>query len=457
MRLEIENLHIEQGTFILELSLELESGKLGVILGPSGCGKSTLLRAIAGLTSRGSGKIRLGDREIQTLAPEYRNIGFVFQDFALFPRLSVRDNISYGLVVRKIAKDERARIVSSLAITLKIEHLLDRTPGDLSGGEQQRVALARALAIKPDIVLLDEPLSSLDAELRRDLRNFIKENLAASGATALYVTHDLEEALEMADTLFIMREGALAAHGKPENIIKYPPDPATARFIGLGPVIPAVLNEFRRDYAICTSASGFFACTLKQIDDSTIENKSIINDSGLMETSTSDSDILTVQESWSVIDENEQSHPGSMKNAGKHSDCHIYFPASSVTILQKTDLPAEGFNLIPVTLVRVVPSINGMILELEMPHDSSGLISPFDSPDNTPVLRTRCLRNMQIRSSISAGKIPEYDQNHYLRIPCPPGFNGKPGIRIQLKIPKTDCIVYTSGQESTRHNPGREQ
>jgi len=208
------------------------------ILGPSGCGKSTLLRIVAGLERPDEGRVLLDGVDLTALPPERRGIGMVFQDFALFPNMSAKANIEYGPRVRGLPRAERERIARALAASLGIEALLDRGPSSLSGGEQQRVALARTLAASPRIVLLDEPLSSLDYGLRRRLRSEIAARVREAGAASLHVTHDVEEAFAVADRVVLMREGKIVAQGSPEELFSAPRDSWTASFLGLGPVLP---------------------------------------------------------------------------------------------------------------------------------------------------------------------------------------------------------------------------
>lgn len=253
--LEIRDLRFARPGFSLEANIRLEKGETAVMLGPSGCGKTSFLRCIAGLESMDAGSISLAGREISGLPPERRDIGFVFQDLALFDHLSGKDNIGYGLRLRKVPKTRREKIVSELAITLKIGSLLERKPATLSGGERQRLAFARAIAYDPPLLLLDEPLSSLDAPLRKELRSFLHSSLKERDITSIHVTHDVEEAFELADRIFLMREGKIVASAKPETLFAQPPDAWCVRFLGLGSLIPIL----RRD-------NGALVTTLGRID-----------------------------------------------------------------------------------------------------------------------------------------------------------------------------------------------
>ena len=236
--LEIQGLRYSRPGFSLDLDLELPEGAYGVLLGASGCGKSTALRLVAGLLEPEGGSVRLAGRELLGLAPERRRVGMVFQDYALFPQLSVRRNIEYGPRLRGAASEERRKLSQELGKAFRIEGLLERRPASLSGGEQQRVALARSVAARPELLLLDEPLSSLDAALRRALRGEIRERIKDAGLSALHVTHDLEEALAIADRLFIMDGGRVVEAGDPEAIYARPGSAFAARFLGRGPLIP---------------------------------------------------------------------------------------------------------------------------------------------------------------------------------------------------------------------------
>ncbi|MFA6366868.1 MAG: ABC transporter ATP-binding protein, partial [Candidatus Hydrogenedentales bacterium] len=259
--LEISGLGFARGDFSLSASLALEKGMTGVILGPSGCGKTTLLRCVAGLERQNTGSIVVEGREIGLLPPEKRNIGFVFQDLALFDHLTGRENIEFGLGRRKIRGTEASLIVETLAEKLKITALLDRRPFAMSGGERQRLAFARAIAIKPGLLLMDEPLSSLDAPLRRELRAYLRSTLSREGITALHVTHDVEEALELGDRIFLMNEGRILARGTPQAIYENPPDAWCVRFLGLGSLLPVKAIEVKGGgLAVAVTPFGRFTC-----------------------------------------------------------------------------------------------------------------------------------------------------------------------------------------------------
>lgn len=257
--LEIEGLAKAWPDFALDVSLGLARGEIGALLGPSGSGKSTLLRIIAGLERADSGKVAVDGRDISALPPERRGIGMVFQDYALFPHMSVRRNIEYGPRMKGQPRETRTARAEALAESFEIAELLERSPRSLSGGEQQRVALARALAADPAMILLDEPLSSLDAALRRRLRAEIGTSLRKAGTTALLVTHDAEEAFAVADRIFLMRDGSIEAEGRPEGLFESPPSAWSASFLGRGPVIAIMSMEARAATPIARTGIGDFA------------------------------------------------------------------------------------------------------------------------------------------------------------------------------------------------------
>jgi ABC-type Fe3+/spermidine/putrescine transport system ATPase subunit len=257
--LEIQDLRLSRGDFDLEISLALDRGETGVILGPSGCGKTSLLRCIAGLEHPQSGEICVNGIDIGGLAPEKRKLGFVFQDLALFDHLDGRGNLEFGLRLAGEDKERRRAISSALADTLRISTLLDRKPGTMSGGEKQRLAFARALATKPEILLLDEPLSSLDAPLRKELRRYLRTMLRQEGITALHVTHDVEEAVDLGDRIFLLNRGRLVAEGSPSEVFKNPPDAWCVNFLGLGPTLPVRKSPHRRQPLMYETPYGTFS------------------------------------------------------------------------------------------------------------------------------------------------------------------------------------------------------
>ena len=210
----------------------VSDGEFVVIVGPSGCGKSTLLRMVAGLETVTEGEIRIGERRVNELEPADRNIAMVFQNYALYPHMSVFDNMAYGLRNRRTPRDEIARRVAEAAGTLQLEGLLDRRPAQLSGGQRQRVAMGRAIVREPEAFLFDEPLSNLDAKLRVQMRLEIKRLQRALGTTSLYVTHDQVEAMTLADRLIVMNAGVAEQIGTPLEIYDAPASLFVAGFIG---------------------------------------------------------------------------------------------------------------------------------------------------------------------------------------------------------------------------------
>ena len=224
---------------VKDVDFHVKPGEYIVILGPSGCGKSTLIRCIAGLESPTVGKIDLQGRTVYDAArsidtkPNKRNVGMVFQSYALWPHMTIEENVAYPLKMRKVPKAERAKRVAEVLRALECENLAKRLPAELSGGQQQRVALARALVFEPAILLLDEPLSNLDALLRVSLRTELLRLHRALGYTALHITHDQEEALEMGDRVILMREGQIEQSGPPEEVYARPVSPYAANFLGV--------------------------------------------------------------------------------------------------------------------------------------------------------------------------------------------------------------------------------
>ena len=223
------------------IDLEISGGELFFLLGASGCGKTTLLRCISGLEKPDQGRILFGDRDVTTLAPHLREAALVFQNYALWPHLSVAENVGFGLEERKVPRAEIRRRVDEALAAVHLADLGGRDISKMSGGQQQRVALARALVVRPRCLLLDEPLSNLDAQLRTDMRREIRRIVKENGLTAVYVTHDQEEALSMADRLAVLHKGRIAQVGRPEEIYRLPRSPHVATFIGETNLIEGVV------------------------------------------------------------------------------------------------------------------------------------------------------------------------------------------------------------------------
>lgn len=220
-------------TTVDRVSLDIGQGEFVAFLGPSGCGKTTTLRMIAGLTLASEGSVRFGARDVTDLPPYLRNAGLVFQGYALFPHMSVAENVAFGLEMRKVGRAQAQRRVAEALALVKLDHLADRLPKQLSGGQQQRVALARAIVYEPEVLLLDEPLSALDAKLRHEVRTDLRRLQSKLGLTTIFVTHDQDEALSVADRIVVMSAGKVEQVGTPREIYQRPASRFVAEFIGL--------------------------------------------------------------------------------------------------------------------------------------------------------------------------------------------------------------------------------
>ena len=234
MRVVIRNLTKKFGETVAlkNVSLEIESQELFFLLGPSGCGKTTLLRTIAGFYQPDGGELFFGDKPMAGVPPHQRNTSMVFQNYALWPHMTVAENVTYGLDVRGISAGEKKRRVAEALAIVQMEKYATRSPNQLSGGQQQRVALARALVIKPDVLLLDEPLSNLDAKLRLEMREEIRRIHAQTRITTIYVTHDQKEALSLATRMAVLRDGVIEQIGDPRTVYRAPANRFVADFIG---------------------------------------------------------------------------------------------------------------------------------------------------------------------------------------------------------------------------------
>ncbi len=230
---------------VKDLSLHIPDGTFTVLVGPSGCGKTTTLRLIAGLETVTSGRIFIGQRDVTLLEPKDRNVAMVFQNYALYPHLSVWENIAFGLLARKVPRPEIERRVQRAAAMLGIQHLLNRKPRQLSGGQQQRVAIGRAIVREPNVFLFDEPLSNLDAKLRVEMRTELLKLHRDLGTTAIYVTHDQEEAMTMGDQIVVMAQGQIQQQGTPREVYFHPRNRFVAEFIGSPTMnmIPGTLTQ----------------------------------------------------------------------------------------------------------------------------------------------------------------------------------------------------------------------
>jgi sulfate transport system ATP-binding protein len=234
LSIEISNIIKRFGGFIAldDVSVSIPSGQLTALLGPSGGGKSTLLRIIAGLESADSGRVEIEGVDATRLPPQKRNVGFVFQHYAAFKHLSVRRNVAFGLEIRKRSKPEIRERVDELLALVHLEQFADRLPSQLSGGQRQRMALARALAVKPTVLLLDEPFGALDAKVRKELRDWLRRLHDEVHVTTVFVTHDQEEALEVADEIVVINEGRVEQVGSPDELYDEPANDFVMRFLG---------------------------------------------------------------------------------------------------------------------------------------------------------------------------------------------------------------------------------
>jgi iron(III) transport system ATP-binding protein len=237
------------------VSLEIEKGEFFTLLGPSGCGKTTLLRCVAGFVDIAQGQIFFGNRRIDPIPTHRRGVGMVFQNYAIFPHLSVQDNIKYGLKARKITAADQAKRVKKVLSLVHMEGLGDRLPNQLSGGQLQRVAIARVLAIEPEVLLMDEPLSNLDAKLRVEMRGEIRSLQQNLGITTIYVTHDQEEALSISDRIAVMNHGFICQVARPWEIYAQPKDTFVAGFIGATNLIQVEVAEVKEKMLVGKSGS----------------------------------------------------------------------------------------------------------------------------------------------------------------------------------------------------------
>ena len=229
---DIKKSYSNKTTVIENLNLEIEDGSFTVLVGPSGCGKSTTLRMVAGLEDITSGELYIGDENVTKVEANKRGISMVFQNYALYPHMSVKENIEFGLKNNKVKKEERNRLISEVSSIVGLDEYLNRKPSDLSGGQRQRVALARAMVKTPKVFLMDEPLSNLDAKLRNQMRSELIQLHKRLKSTFVYVTHDQVEAMSMADKIVIMNKGKIMQQDSPKEIYKNPKNVFVAQFIG---------------------------------------------------------------------------------------------------------------------------------------------------------------------------------------------------------------------------------
>ncbi len=239
-----------------DVTLEIEHGEVMSILGPSGCGKTTTLRLIAGFLKPDKGRILMGGSDVTGLPPEKRNVGMVFQNYALWPHMTVFDNIAFGLKIRKMPKEEIKRKVKEVLELVRLEGFESRYPPQLSGGQQQRIALARALALEPQVLLMDEPLSNLDAKLREEMRFEVRELQKKLSITTVYVTHDQAEALAISDRIAVMNRGKIVQVGSPSEIYDNPANQFVASFIGISNFIEGELEAVEGGYGVVRLENG---------------------------------------------------------------------------------------------------------------------------------------------------------------------------------------------------------
>ncbi len=321
---------------IKSADVEIKPGELFFLLGPSGCGKTTLLRIIAGLATPDSGKIYFNDEDV-TLQPTHkRNTGMVFQNYALWPHMTVGENICFGLDVRKLPRAEKQKRVSEALALVHLPGYEERYPHQLSGGQQQRVALARALVIKPDVVLLDEPLSNLDAGLREEMRREIKHIHKELGVTMIFVTHDQKEAMAMATRIAVMHEGKFEQIGSPLEIYQNPDSLFVAEFVGDTNLMDGVVDEVSDNKIYITTPVGKLICPVERAAKLVNQNKKVkvsIRPQGLSFTDGNDS-----EEIWkgSVV---ESAYLGEMITAV----CNVNGIKLRVTMLgSNSSLPRDG-------------------------------------------------------------------------------------------------------------------
>ena len=239
MYIEVKNLNKSFGDFKAsnDVSFDIEKGNLVALLGPSGSGKTTILRMLAGLETPDSGEIFINGKKVNDISPGEREIGFVFQNYALFRHMTVFDNIAFGLTVKKVKKIDTKKRVSELIELVGLSGLDNRYPHQLSGGQKQRVAFARALAPNPSVLLLDEPFAAIDAKIRKELRNWLKDMIHKLGVTSIFVTHDQEEAIDVADEIIVTNHGIVEQKGTPAEVYKNPTSPFVAHFIGESSIV----------------------------------------------------------------------------------------------------------------------------------------------------------------------------------------------------------------------------
>ena len=264
MKVSIQNITKRFGTtpVVNGVTLEIVDGELFFLLGPSGCGKTTLLRTMAGFYLPDTGRLQFGDCDVTALPPNQRNTGMVFQNYALWPHMTVAGNVAYGLDVRKVPGPEKTRRVAAALAAVRMGEFSDRPATLLSGGQQQRVALARALVVNPDVLLLDEPLSNLDAKLRLEMREEIRRLHKATGLTTIYVTHDQAEALSLADRVAVMNLGRIEQVGTPRELYQAPVNDFVRDFLGAANFVEGLVTQIESGRVSVSTPHGGIVCAL---------------------------------------------------------------------------------------------------------------------------------------------------------------------------------------------------
>jgi len=314
--ISIENVVKKYGdlTIIPGLSVEIIDGEFFTLLGPSGCGKTTLLRMIAGFNSIEGGQIKFDDHVINNIPAHKRNIGMVFQNYAIFPHLTVRQNVEYGLKIRKIKKAVIKQKVDEILAAVQIEDYQDRLPEKLSGGQQQRVALARAIVIHPDVLLMDEPLSNLDAKLRIEMRSAIRDVQKKVGITTVYVTHDQEEALAISDRIAVMNAGIIQQIGAPEDIYTRPINVFVSTFIGHSNLFFGIIGKDNQGSYVAFSDG--YKSYMTNLSDTCIEGMKVI--------------ISIRPEEFSLNDEGLQATVKNCTFLGKYTNYELELPGPMI-------------------------------------------------------------------------------------------------------------------------------
>ncbi|MCR5066466.1 MAG: ABC transporter ATP-binding protein [Erysipelotrichaceae bacterium] len=342
---------------IPDLSLEVNDGEFFTLLGPSGCGKTTLLRMIAGFNSIEGGDFYFGDKRINNIDPAKRNIGMVFQNYAIFPHLTVEKNVQFGLKNRKMSKEEMQALTDEFMKLMHIDEYKDRMPERLSGGQQQRVALARALVIKPDVLLMDEPLSNLDAKLRVEMRTVIKQIQREVGITNVYVTHDQEEAMSVSDRIAVMDQGEIQHIGKPKDIYQRPANLFVASFIGRTNLCNGKLNV-KNGKCIISLADGY---------EFEMDN--------ILEEEQHDQDvILAIRPEELVLNDKEGIHAKVNDSVFLGLNTHYYVLSDAVHCIHTEDKDDDRFELIQESLIdEIIP--NGTAVRLKIKKEKVNIFT----------------------------------------------------------------------------------